>query len=100
AALNVQIEDSVVPGLAVQDLRNLPRADRHRHRVFVGAINDARDQALSPRTPRFILAARSAWLRSHRNIRFHCISSTGFQVRSDFFTIETLRTVSALKVSK
>ncbi len=99
AAFNVQIEDGVVPGLAVQDLRNLPRADRHRHRVLVRAINHARDQALATRTPRFILAAGSTWLRRHRNIRFHCISSTGFSSPKRLFAAETpkLLSISARK---
>src|SRR5262249_6625617 len=81
-ASNVQTEDGVVSGFAMQDLRNMARVDRHGHWISVSAIYDARDHTLAPHTTRFILAAGGAWLRSDRNIRFHCISSTGVQVRN------------------
>src|SRR5206468_4470839 len=51
AAAEVEVEQRVLPRGAAQDGADLLRGDGHRHRLLLGPVQDAGDQALRAQAP-------------------------------------------------
>src|SRR5215467_14042234 len=72
AALDRQIENGVIPRVAMHDLDDFAGVDRNADGVLESAINNRWDFPVPPSPARFVLAARGAHLSDDTNIFSQC----------------------------